>query len=100
MHRGQRGEPLDQLTVDEILASTAGPFTPPPKGLSAVTLQRVVVALQAAGTDLSASEMAGRVGMSRVGTRRYLEHLVALGRATLAPRYGSTGRPENRYRSS
>ncbi len=100
MHRGQRGEPLDQRTVDEIIASTAGRYTPPPKGLSDATLQRIVVALQAAGTDLSASELADRVGMSRVGVRRYLEHLVRLGRATLAPRYGSTGRPENRYRSS
>jgi response regulator of citrate/malate metabolism len=100
MHRGQRGEPLDQRTVDEIIASTAGRYAPPPKGLSDATLQRIVVALQAAGTDLSAAELADLVGMSRVSARRYLEHLVRLGRATLAPRYGSTGRPENRYRSS
>ena len=100
MHRSQRGEPLDQRTVDEIIASTAARYVPPPKGLSDATLQRIVVALQAAGTDLSAAELADRVGMSRVGTRRYLEHLVRLGRATLTPRYGSTGRPENRYRSS
>ena len=52
--------------------------------------------LQAAGTDVSAAELAEQVGMSRVGVRRYLEHLVDIGRATLTPRYGG-GRPENRY---
>jgi response regulator of citrate/malate metabolism len=36
--------------------------------------------------------------MSRVSARRYLEHLVAEGHAQVSPRYGSTGRPENRYR--
>lgn len=100
MHRGQRGEPLDQRTVDEIIASTPGRYTPPPKGLSDATLQRIAIALRSAEADLSAAELADRVGMSRVSARRYLEHLVNIGRATLAPRYGSTGRPENRYHSS
>ena len=36
--------------------------------------------------------------MSRVSARRYLEHLVTEGYAQVAPRYGATGRPENRYR--
>ena len=100
INRGQRGEPLDQRTVDEIIASATGRYTPPPKGMSDATLQRIVIALQGAGADLSAAELADRVGMSRVSARRYLEHLVGIGRATLAPRYGSTGRPQNRYRSS
>lgn len=100
IHRGRRDEPLDQRTVDEIIASATGRYTPPPKGMSDATLQRIVIALQGAGADLSAAELADRVGMSRVSARRYLEHLVGIGRATLAPRYGSTGRPQNRYRSS
>lgn len=99
IHRGHRGEPLDQLSVDEIIASTAGRYTPPPKGMSDATLQRIALALRAADADLSAAELAEQVGLSRVSARRYLEHLVGQGRATLAPRYGTTGRPENRYRS-
>ncbi|MET4001910.1 response regulator of citrate/malate metabolism [Arthrobacter sp. UYCu511] len=91
-----RGRLLDQRSVDALIASTAERYAPPPKGLSEVTLQRVHLALQAAGTDVSAAELAELVGMSRVGVRRYLEHLVDIGRATLTPRYGG-GRPENRY---
>src|SRR5581483_1364529 len=30
--------------------------------------------------------------------RRYLEYLERLGRAVVEPRYGTAGRPENRYR--
>jgi response regulator of citrate/malate metabolism len=48
--------------------------------------------------DASAAEVAEAVGMSRVSARRYLEHLVAEGYAQVTPRYGATGRPENRYR--
>ncbi|NVM97272.1 response regulator [Arthrobacter sp. SDTb3-6] len=98
VRRTSRGKLLDQRSVDALIAGTPGRYAPPPKGLSEATLQRVHLALQAAGTDVSAAELAGRVGMSRVGVRRYLEHLVDVGRATLTPRYGA-GRPENRYRS-
>lgn len=51
-----------------------------------------------AGRDASAAEVARAVGMSRVSARRYLEHLVSEGLAQVTPRYGTTGRPENRYR--
>ena len=95
VRRSSRGRLLDQRSVDALIASTAERYAPPPKGLSEVTLQRVHLALQAAGTDVSAAELAELVGMSRVGVRRYLEHLVDIGRASLTPRYGG-GRPENR----
>lgn len=98
VQRSSRGEPLDQRTVDEIIASTAGGRALPPKGLSQPTLERVATVLREAGVDLSASEIAERIGMSRVGARRYLEHLVGRGQASVEPRYGATGRPENRYR--
>jgi response regulator of citrate/malate metabolism len=98
LRRTVRGEPLDQRTVDQIIASTASTPSRPPKGLSQPTLERVAAVLGEAGTDLSATEIAERIGMSRVGARRYLEHLVARGLASVEPRYGATGRPENRYR--
>lgn len=98
LRRSSRGEPLDQRTVDEIIASTASAPVLPPKGLSQSTLERVSAVLREAGGDLSATEIAERIGMSRVGARRYLEHLVGRGLASVEPRYGATGRPENRYR--
>lgn len=100
LHRTHHDQPLDQRTVDEIIASSSGRYVPPPKGLADATLQRVAIALQTSKNDLSAAEVAELVGMSRVSARRYLEHLVNLGRATLQPKYGGAGRPENRYRSA
>ncbi|MFD6447285.1 response regulator [Promicromonospora sp. NPDC060204] len=108
---------LDQDEVDQLLA---GPRSADrlPKGLSGRSRDLVRAALArlcagaadgaGAGTgaaagataprDASAAEVAEAVGMSRVSARRYLEHLVTEGYAQVAPRYGATGRPENRYR--
>ncbi|TQO18937.1 response regulator of citrate/malate metabolism [Rhodoglobus vestalii] len=93
-----RGEPLDQHTVDTLLAGISAPRELPPKGLSRATLAIVTHTLAGAAHNLSASEVALEIGMSRVGARRYLEHLVRTQVAAVEPRYGSTGRPENRYR--
>jgi two-component system CitB family response regulator len=69
-----------------------------PKGLNPATAELIVGVLRDSPTDLSASECAGLAGLSRVSTRRYLEHLVRAGKAEVRPRYGGTGRPEHRYR--
>jgi len=61
-------------------------------------LYLVVTALQAETGDLSAAETAERVGISRVSARRYLEHLCVTGQAQQKLRYGTSGRPEHRYR--
>ncbi|TDE11772.1 response regulator [Jiangella asiatica] len=96
------GGGLDQDQVDALLRpGPAGAAAARlPKGLSERTLQLVASALAEAGRDLSAAELAERVGLSRISARRYLEHLAASGRATVAPRYGGAGRPEHRYRWS
>jgi response regulator of citrate/malate metabolism len=79
-HLGRSGEPL-------------------PKGISAETTELVLGALREASEEgLSAMECADRTGLSRSSTRRYLEHLVAVGQAEMRPRYGVAGRPERRYR--
>lgn len=92
--------PLDQRTVDEILtAATTARRALPPKGLSVATLELVSATLASAGEDVSASQVADRIGMSRVAARRYLEHLVTSGQAVVEPRYGTTGRPEHRFRA-
>lgn len=89
---------LDQRGVDRLLGTTAGRRVALPKGLSQVSLERVAAGLAACRTDASAAEIAEALGMSRVSARRYLEHLVSSGAAEVAPRYGSAGRPEHRYR--
>lgn len=68
-----------------------------PKGLSAETARAVLAALQTAG-ELSATECADAIGVSRVSARRYLEHFVSTGRIDVRLNYGTAGRPERRYR--
>lgn len=90
---------LRQAEVDEILRGSdpLSAVTPLPKGLAAETLERVRTALRDAESDLSTSEIAQAIGTSRATARRYLEFLCHLGEAAVEPRYGSVGRPENRY---
>lgn len=96
----QRAQELDQHEVDRLLgAPMAGRAGQPlPKGLSGHTLDLVSVALRGMEGDASAQEVGDAVGLSRVSARRYLEHLVGSGQAQVAPRYGTAGRPEHRYR--
>ncbi|WP_322411480.1 response regulator [Microbacterium invictum] len=87
--------PLDQRAVDALM-QPAGRRTLP-KGLTDETLQTVARALEEAG-EASASQIADRVGLSRVSCRRYLEHLADGGSATRALDYATAGRPGTRYR--
>jgi response regulator of citrate/malate metabolism len=88
----------DQAEVDALLGTLRAP-TPRtlPKGLNATTLEAVRDAVRDTGEPLTASEVAGRCGLSRVTARRYLEHLAVEGVVTLSMRYGGTGRPEHLY---
>lgn len=96
-------EPLSQQEVDRLLGVDAAPRAVVrragvlPKGLAVPTLDLVVATLRSSGGDMSAAEIAESCGISRVSARRYLEYLTATGAALLRPRYGSAGRPENRY---
>jgi len=90
---------VDQAAIDQAFGvGRAGVDVPPvPKGLSPETADLVLAAARAAG-EISASEAAEAVGLSRVTARRYLEHFVDTGAAEVRLRYGGTGRPERRYR--
>ncbi|SEQ47994.1 Response regulator of citrate/malate metabolism [Lentzea xinjiangensis] len=91
------GQVLDQDEVDQLMHHR--PRTPAmPKGLSAVTLRLVIDALRDCEADLSAQEVGDRAGLSRVSARRYLEHLVTIGKAEVQPRYGMANRPAHGYR--
>lgn len=69
---------------------------PLPKGCSIETLKLVQAALQEAAGDLSAAEVALKLGTSRVSARRYLEYLNDEGALEVRLKYG-VGRPERRY---
>ncbi|TNM37769.1 response regulator, partial [Nocardioides albidus] len=96
---GGREEEVDQATIDRAFGAGARAVVPQalPKGLSPETADLVLEAARAAG-EISASETADAVGLSRVTARRYLEHFVDIGTAEVRLRYGGTGRPERRYR--
>ncbi|MDL5155614.1 response regulator [Actinomycetospora termitidis] len=112
---GRRALPADQeadqSAVDQLFGAgrptpapsapgtRSGPRASLPKGLSAETADLVRTALRAAEEDVSASETAERVGISRVSARRYLEFFADTGRAEVRLRYGTAGRPERRYRA-
>lgn len=89
----------DQAAIDRAFGTprTAAPVLP--KGLSPESAQLVAEALGRAD-ELSAADCGELVGLSRVSARRYLEHFVDQGTATVRLNYGSAGRPERRYRAS
>ena len=70
----------------------------PDKGHSAPTLELVRNAVRKRGHDVSAAEVAETVGISRATAQRYLTYLERHGVLKLELRYGTTGRPEHRYR--
>jgi response regulator of citrate/malate metabolism len=87
-----------QGDVDRMLATLRAPGHPGlPKGMSEDTLAAVIRLLQGASTELSASQVAEEVGVSRVTARRYLEYLAGQRLASRSPRYGGAGRPEYHY---
>ncbi|HWJ08987.1 MAG TPA: response regulator [Nocardioides sp.] len=95
----QPADEVDQATIDRAFG-TGRPVDVPvvlPKGLSPETAELVLDAARATG-EISASEAADAVGLSRVTARRYLEHFVDTGAAEVRLQYGGTGRPERRYR--
>jgi response regulator of citrate/malate metabolism len=89
-----------QQDIDAVFGVAAhAPAASLPKGLSPETADAVLASLRG-GTELSAAECADVVGISRVSARRYLEHFVARGSASVRLQYGGGGRPERRYRST
>ena len=90
---------LDQSEIDRIYGLLRSePSASLPKGLSPTTLTLVVRALRDAVDDVSAVDIARTTGISRVTSRRYLDHLARSGAVAISMRYGSSGRPEHRYR--
>ncbi len=96
-NRLARAEDAEQHDVDALFGLLRGP-APLPKGQSAPTMTRIRELLQAAPADVSATDIAAQVGISRSTAQRYLAELARQGKIELRLHYGSTGRPEHRYR--
>lgn len=88
----------DQSAIDRLFGRTE---TPPleqlPKGMSPETATLILTEVANSAGDISASECAELVGISRVSARRYLEHYAGRGLINVTLRYGAAGRPERRY---
>lgn len=91
--RNLRGrETVTQEDVDRLLVRRRGP-----KGLDPYTRERVLALLGEAGA-LTAEEVAGHLGLSRVTVWRYLEALRREGQVRAEVLYGAPGRPSRVYR--
>src|SRR5450631_1589343 len=89
---------ISQHEVDRVLATLRGSDSGSlPKGMSRESLDAVVLVLRPSSEGLSATEVAGAVGASRVTARRYLEYLADSALVVRRSRYGGTGRPEVEY---
>jgi response regulator of citrate/malate metabolism len=87
----------DQASIDRAFGGPPSASAALPKGLSPESARLVAQTLNDGG-EMSAAECGERVGLSRVSARRYLEHFVDQGTATVRLNYGQAGRPERRYR--
>jgi response regulator of citrate/malate metabolism len=91
--------PLAQEEIDRLARMLHDGDRPAaPKGQSAVTVRLVSEALRTAGAPRTAAEVADELGISRATAQRYLAALAREGAVDMRLRYGTTGRPEHRYR--
>jgi response regulator of citrate/malate metabolism len=91
----------DQEQVDNLYAllHTAPTATALPKRHAMPTMNLVRDAVRGADGDISASEVAEKIGISRPTAQRYLSYLAEQGIIEPRLRYGGPGRPEQRYRA-
>jgi response regulator of citrate/malate metabolism len=95
--RLSRMQQAEQHEVDALYGLLRAP-APLPKGQSGPTMASIREILQSANRDVSASEIAEQLGISRSTAQRYLAELARQGKIELRLHYGTTGRPEHRYR--
>jgi response regulator of citrate/malate metabolism len=92
-----RIDEAEQHEVDTLYGLLRGPVALP-KGQSGPTMMQIREIVRNAPEDLSAAEIADEIGISRSTAQRYLAQLARQGTIELRLHYGTTGRPEHRYR--
>jgi response regulator of citrate/malate metabolism len=88
----------DAASVKAAMQCGAVHYLLKPFGFASYTLDAIEALLERSASELSASEVAASLGVSRATAQRYLSRLETMGRITMALRYGTAGRPEHRYR--
>jgi len=88
---------LDQEAIERGLRIVHSGDSPGGSRSRSATEQAVLDAVERADAELSAIDVAERVGVSRATAQRYLSGLAADGSIRVQLNYGSTGRPEHRY---
>lgn len=88
---------VDQDTVERALRALYQAQSPTATRARSATETAVLEALEP-GEHQSTMAVARSVGVSRATAQRYLSALVDDGAVSIQLRYGSTGRPEHRYR--
>jgi len=94
------GSDVTQDIIDGLLHSgnsASSDDLPPPKGVDPVTLAAFLRELEKAPRPLSASDLARRLGVSRITAVRYLRYLQDRGQVIIRPVYGNVGRPVKTY---
>ncbi|AUJ25822.1 MULTISPECIES: response regulator [Virgibacillus] len=94
-------EKTDQETLDQLLIKEKTPIssrnnnvlTPLPKGLSKLTLKKVLQAIEKQTHAFSTEDIASSIDLSRISTRKYLQHLNDIGFLESELKYLSVGRP-------
>lgn len=99
-----RKSEVDQDFVDQLFEKRKGQTRVNvallPKGIDAITLEKVMQILGEAPVGLSAEDVGERMGASRTTARRYLEYLISVQKCKAEVEYGVVGRPERRYYNS
>ncbi len=90
---------IGQQEIDSLLQARSHKNAAPglPKGLNPCVLARLKDLMAAQGRPLSSVEAAELLKVSRITARRYLEYLVAEGKAHMERQYREVGRPVNKY---
>lgn len=88
---------VDQEAIERGLRIVHSGDSPGGSRSRSATEQAVLDAVERADAELSAVDVAERVGVSRATAQRYLSGLAADGSIRVQLNYGSTGRPEHRY---
>ena len=93
-----QAETCEQRDVDVIAMRTGRSDSgQQQKGISGITLEKILAFLGDKDCGITAEEVAQGVGISAVATRRYLNNLVEKGQVRMDLQYGNLGRPRYVY---
>ncbi|WP_125582062.1 response regulator [Levilactobacillus cerevisiae] len=88
---------LDSLFLGDVTAVQSGGRKALPKGLSRLSLRKIVAALQEFPATFANQEVADHTGLSRVSTKKYLDFLAEIDYLNSEIVYQKSGRPLTKF---